>query len=84
MYRKFTFSCSIFGGYSTIIDIEEYKTIEEICKKAVKDLYNTLSVHTLYQLKNTLVLQKYHIHSISMKDIKNQEKEFYICNCKEC
>ena len=84
MYRKFTLSCSMFGGYSKLVDITRHESSDEICKYVVKELYNTLGIYNLYQLRNILVLRKYHIHNETMKDIKNVEKEYYICNCGEC
>ena len=82
MYRKFTFSCDTFGGFSYKLNINDFESIDEIIATMISKLHNQLYLLNLEGLINTLerLTPKYHIHDYKFGDILLLDQTFYICN----
>lgn len=76
-----TFSCDIFGGYKTNIQMDKIKATNDIVDLSIKSLHSHLDKYGMVNLKSILSERKYHIHDKSLLDIFI-EKKVYVCFCK--
>jgi dihydroneopterin aldolase len=59
--RRFQISASLFWGWQSTLDIEEYDTIEKICDKIKKDLKRHFQQTNLLELAEKV--DSLHIHT---------------------
>ena len=81
--RTFQISATLFWGWQSIIDIDEYKTIEEIVNKVKIDLKRYLKNANLLELVTKVDEMKLHSHDDLNKLFNNKEYEnsmFYLCD----
>lgn len=79
--RNFVFSCSVFGGFTAELNVNEKTTLDKCVDEAVNILKDTLNTFNLYTLVDTLKTKKYHIHDQSMEKILRTNEPIYICIC---
>ena len=82
--RKFTISDNLFSGYSTLIDLDEINSKEEIVVSVKNKLVNVLNENNLESLIYNLNKTNFHIHDFTFEDVLLSEpnKQFYICDHK--
>lgn len=86
LYREFVVSSELFHGYSVILNISEYSNLEEIASKVHKSLLNALSSLKLEILVEKLKNKHFHIHYMTLEQIKtcDSNHKCYICDgCPE-
>lgn len=79
--RKFVCSDELFSGFSTLIDLREVDTKEDICKKFKNSLQSVLQEHNFENLLVNLKNKIFHIHDIKMENILTSDTDdlFYVC-----
>ena len=84
--RKFIISDKLFSGYSTLIDLDEINSKEEIVNIVKNRLKNVLNENNLESLIYNLNKTNFHIHDFTFEDILLSEsnKIFYVCNHDIC
>ena len=82
MYKKFQFSCKLFGGFNVPLDISLVDTKEDIINYCLNVLETFLSDNNLWELKIKLQELKktsgYDIHNFTYKDIVSKDDKNYI------
>jgi hypothetical protein len=84
--RRADFSCPIFGGFETEIDIIPLNSKKEFKKIALERLRAFLKENKLHQLVIKLGNIDYHIHNVSWMDILTRCQygdTVYLCNHNE-
>lgn len=81
--KVFIFSCSTFGGFQTIINVDNLMTVDEAIAKAVENLEKHLKHFYFNLLVVTLKERNYHIHNISNEQLRSLNGPFYICSHRE-
>lgn len=82
--RLFAISSDRWHGLETHVDISNKNSINEIVEEVKLNLFNTLTranfVNQLHELQHKN--KKFHIHDITMEDIKTSpsNKVFYVCD----
>ena len=82
-YRNFQISATLFWGWQSCIDIDEYNTIEAIVNKVKIDLKKYLKNANLLELVTKVDEMKLHTHEDLNKIFNNKEYEnslFYLCD----
>ena len=79
--RKFVCSDEHFSGYSSLIDVREVSTLEDICDKFKKSLQNVLQELNFENLLKELNKKRFHFHGVEMAEILTSDIEdiFYVC-----
>jgi hypothetical protein len=82
------FSCDLMWGYKVEIDLDDCDTLDDIVVMAKASLYSFLESNNLQVLKEKIDIINYHIHDVSLQDIKNSSLNNdnvhgYICGHKE-
>ena len=81
MNKKFIASSKTFSYYEITIDISKINDIQEIINIFKTILSSFLSSHNLIYLKEECLKADWHIHDYeTIKDIKNETKNIYICD----
>ena len=83
----FQISCKYLWGYTNIIDISSFTTIQEIIDTVLKNYNEFLVEYNLLDLKDLLAIKRknLHIHDLTFENIKEIDTEFinetpiYIC-----
>lgn len=82
--RKTCVSGGVFGGYETMVDIDEIETIEDIINNVLSNLKKDLNRLNLIELLNNLDPRVFHIHSTNLGDIFMSQPGFIIYVCNHC
>ena len=79
--RKFVCSDEHFSGYSSLIDLREVETLEDICDKFKKSLQKTLRELNFENLLRELDKKRFHFHGVEMAEILTSDTDdlFYVC-----
>ena len=83
----FQISCKYLWGYTNIININHYNSIQEIIDKVLDNYEKFLRQYNLMDLVDILLAnkKKFHIHGATFEDLKNidvvfiREDPVYIC-----
>ena len=71
--KIFQFSCDHIWGYKVEIDLDDCDTNNDIIFMAKASVNSFLEVHNLLVLKEKVDKVNYHIHDVSIEDIKNSQ-----------
>ena len=81
-YRKFVCSDKHFSGFSTLIDITQIETIDDIVKSFKINLLEVLKENNFENLIEKFNKKEFHIHEITIEHILTSDinELFYICH----
>jgi hypothetical protein len=83
--RNFEISDEIFGGYMLELEISNFNSKQDICNIIINSLKNILISSGLTTLAGEVDRKKFHIHDITMEDIRTgyENQKFWVCGfCK--
>ena len=69
--KIFQFSCDLIWGYRVEIDLDDCDTLDDIIMMATVSLNSFLEVNNLLVLQEKVNKKNYHIHDVTIDDIKN-------------
>jgi hypothetical protein len=82
--RKFMISSDIWGGYTIFININQYRTIQEIVNHFKEQLKDMITTHNLTEQLHDFQHRhnKFHIHNFTYNDILNSASDtiFFVCD----
>ena len=81
MKKIIQISDDLFWGYNMIIELDNYKSFEELAIEVKNDLINFLNINNLQILKEKAQLLKLHNHSYKNYEelYKTNETVIYLC-----
>lgn len=83
MLRTFVFSCSVFNGFTVILNVNQHDTLQELTQACVANLKLFLKSNNLDLLLSQVDKMNYHIHSTTLQKILEVENKIYVCNCPQ-
>jgi hypothetical protein len=83
-FRRFIASSALFLGYEIYIDIDIHDTIESIIHEFYNNLYTVLSTHKFEILMEEVRKSVFHIHDVTMNDIRQMNIDDMVYICDEC
>ena len=80
--RKFTISDDHFSGFSQMIDLDEFDSLNEICSTVYGSIFKLLTRYNFIILLEKLKEKNFHIHDYTFESLlmSNSNKEFFICS----
>ena len=80
-HRVFEFSSNLFQGFRGTIDLHDCFTLENIISVARQHLHRYLNEGNLISLKEKVVSAPFHIHNMTMEDIRrHSDATIWICD----
>ncbi len=85
MIRIFHFSSKVVGGYQVRVNLDDINTIRDIEQICTAQMLQFLTDNNLMDALLEVENRKFHIHDLTMEEIKNPEnmRMLYICDMCE-
>jgi len=82
LIRTFTLSCDHFGGFTCVVNVSYFDTVQDIINYVLTRLRDALAANHLDRLVDKLhhTWYSYHIHDYNICNILVEDREYYICN----